>query len=105
MIRVVHFDGAVTVPGGANYGEGAPRGDLRDQSFAAADGWDIREVLPGVFSLSREGMSEPVTVGGYGYSYITAPTPEAGVSGDESDARGQVPEALPEPTTGKRRKR
>lgn len=75
MIRRVNFDGAVVIPGGADYGAGAPRGDLRDQSFDAADGWDIREVLPGVFSLNREGMPAPVTVGGYPYSVVRGPDP------------------------------
>lgn len=75
MIREVHFSGAVSIPKGANYGEGVPRGTLRDTSFTRADGWDIREVLPGVFSLSCEGMPAPVTVGGYGYSVVLEPEP------------------------------
>jgi hypothetical protein len=90
MIRVVHFSGAVTIPGGADYGAGAPRGDLRDQSFAAADGWDIREVLPGVFSLHRAGMPEPCTVGGYGYSVVTAPNPADVEAWNQAEAKSEA---------------
>jgi hypothetical protein len=67
----------VVIPLGKSMGGGLPRVDLRDQSFHLAEGWDIREILPGtgVFSLLCEGMDGPVTVGGYGYSYVCAPEP------------------------------
>lgn len=56
-------------------GAGEARHDVRDSTFTAADGWDIRETLPGVFSLHREGMPEVVTLGGYGYSYVRVALP------------------------------
>lgn len=66
------LDDIVVVADGRELG-GDHRSDLRDASFHASEGWEIRETLPGVFSLQREGMSEPVTIGGYGYSYVRAP--------------------------------
>lgn len=66
------LDDIVVVPAGMETGIGQPRVDYRDTSFHASEGWDIRETLPGVFSLLREGMPAPVTVGGYGYSYVRA---------------------------------
>lgn len=68
-IASLHLDDMVTVPGGKLMGEGLI-GDLRESTFRSADGWDIRETLPGVFSLSSEWAPEPVTIGGYGYSYV-----------------------------------
>ncbi len=70
MITAVYFDAQIVVPQGKSNGEGLPRVDLRETSFHASDGWDIRETLPGVFSLHIEGMTSPCTVGGYGYSYV-----------------------------------
>jgi hypothetical protein len=56
----------VAIPGWTPIAGGA---DSSEMTFHAADGWDIRETLPGVFSIWREGMDSPVTVGNYGYSY------------------------------------
>lgn len=71
----LHLDDMVVISLGKSVGTDQARVDLRDSSFHAADGWDIRETLPGVFSLVCEGMPEPVTVGGYGYSYVRANEP------------------------------
>ena len=72
MITALHLDDYVVVPGGKDLGSGVGRQDLRQTSFARDDGWDIREVLPGVFSVYQAGMLAPVTIGGYGYSYASA---------------------------------
>lgn len=64
------LDDTVVIPFGKDNGSGLPRTHVRDSSFQAEDGWDIRETLPGVFSITRDGMAEVVTIGGYGYSYV-----------------------------------
>ncbi len=90
MLASLWLDDLVVVRNG---GQSGPETyvDVRDSSFHREDGWDIRETLPGVFSLHREGMASPVTVGGYGYSYTTTPEPE--------------PVIVATDDTGKRRKR
>lgn len=70
-IATLHLDDLVVIPGGKVLGS-EHIVDLRSSSFLAADGWDIRETLPGVFSLNAEWLAAPVTVGGYGYSYTRA---------------------------------
>jgi len=65
---IVVIDGPITVAGG-------PPG-IREQRFHIDDGWDIRETLPGIFTLCRDDMTEPVTIGGYGYSYVRMPGEE-----------------------------
>lgn len=81
-LATLHLSGNVVIPEGRDLGPGQPRGDHRDQSFAASEGWDLRELQPGgVFYIRREGMSAPVHVGGLGYSYtelreqVTPPEP------------------------------
>lgn len=74
-IASLYLDDMVVIPLGKSVGTDQPRVDLRDASFHAADGWDIRETLPGVFSLVCEGMTEPVVLGGYGYTYVRAHEP------------------------------
>lgn len=79
----VYFDDIVVIPGGKDNGSGEGLQPLRESSFHAADGWSITMLTApaGVsFSLFREGMPAPVTVGGYGFSYVAAseePAPEA----------------------------
>lgn len=103
MIASIWFDDVVVIRGGQDYG--AHRGDLREQSFHAEDGWRIEERTKGEFQLWIAGMDRAVYVGGYGYSYILAPTLDVGVSDDQTSSEVQALEASPEPTTGKRRRR
>jgi hypothetical protein len=70
MIAILHLDDHVVIPMGRKLGEDT-LGELRSSSFMASDGWEIRETLPGVFSLTSAWLPEPVTIGGYGYSYTT----------------------------------
>lgn len=72
-IASLYLNGHIVVPEGQQLGPTQAYTTLREQSFHSHEGWDIRETLPGVFSLHHEGMSAPVTVGGYGYSYVAAP--------------------------------
>lgn len=80
-LATLHLDGNVVIPEGRDLGVGQPRGDHRDQSFSASEGWSLEEVTPGVFRIRCEGMSAAVTVGGHGYSYtelrepVTTPEP------------------------------
>lgn len=69
MIAQIYFDDMITVPRGRATGPDA-RATLQEQSFNAADGWQIIELSEGVFSLYVDGMTGPVTVGGYGYTYV-----------------------------------
>lgn len=71
----LYLDDTVVIHLGKDVGGGLPRQHVRDSSFQEADGWDIRETLPGTFSICREGMPKPVTIGGYGYSYVRADDP------------------------------
>ncbi len=68
-IAILNLDDTVVIPAGKQLGEDHFV-DLRDSVFRAVDGWDIRETLPGTFSLSAPWMPHSVTVGGYGYSYV-----------------------------------
>ncbi len=70
------LDDIVVIPDGRDCGGGMRNVDLRESSFRAEDGWDIRQTLPGEFTVYREGMAEPITIGGYGYTYKRMP-PEA----------------------------
>lgn len=70
-IAILHLDDHVAIPGGRQLGSTCDT--LRADLFSAADGWDIRETLPGTFSLSAPWMPHSVTVGGYGYTYTRAP--------------------------------
>lgn len=71
-IASLWLDDIVVVPGGRELG-GDHRTDLRDASFHASEGWQIHETSsPGVFTVQREGMTDPVIIGGYGYSYVKA---------------------------------
>ncbi len=70
MITALFLDCMVVIPQGKNVGGGMKRTELREQNFRSEEGWDIRETLPGVFSLNREGMDSPCTIGGYGYNYV-----------------------------------
>lgn len=79
-IASIYFDDIIVIPQGIQLGPTQPFTTLREQSFHAAEGWDIRETLPGTFSMLREGMSGPVTVGGYGYSYVREAEPEKPVT-------------------------
>jgi hypothetical protein len=71
----LYLDDMVVIPSSRSIGAGVPFADERSSSFHASDGWDIRETLPGTFSISREGMAHAVVVGGYGYSYVRAEEP------------------------------
>lgn len=71
-ISVLHLDDHVVIPKGRKLGEDT-LGELRASSFLASDGWVIRETLVGVFSLSAPWLPEPVTIGGYSYSYTVEP--------------------------------
>jgi hypothetical protein len=70
-LATLYFDDHVVIPGGRQLGD--MTGELRSDAFRSVDGWDIHETLPGVFSLVAPWMTEPVTIGGYGYSYTRAP--------------------------------
>lgn len=72
----LYLDDVIVVPKGKDLGGGSPRTDLRDSSFQAADGWQITQVSPGLFSLFTEGMPHAVMVGGYGYTYVPEPALE-----------------------------
>lgn len=84
-LRELHLDIAVVVPGAKNIAGGVNR--ITEQAFHVEDGWDLRETLPGVFSISREDMAEPVTVGGYGYTYVRMP--EEAAPAEEPKKRGK----------------
>lgn len=72
-LRCLYLDDAVVIPRSKDQGSGIPLTDTRDSSFHVDDGWDIRETLPGVFSITNAAMGERiVTIGGYGYSYERA---------------------------------
>lgn len=79
-LSALYLDDIVVIPAGKDMGAGQARTDLRDSSFHESEGWDIRETLPGVFSVLCDGMPSPVAIGGYGYSYVRAveapPPPE-----------------------------
>lgn len=85
-LRELHLDCAIVIPGAKNIAGGVNR--ITEQAFHIEDGWDVRETLPGVFSISRDDMAEAVTVGGYGYTYVRA-----------------EPETVPEAPEAKRKKR
>lgn len=70
-LAILNLDDMVVIPSGKRLGEDA-FGDLRDSVFRAVDGWDIHETLPGTFSVSAPWLDEPVTIGGYGYTYTRA---------------------------------
>jgi hypothetical protein len=68
-LRRLHLDDTVCVPQSKAMGDG-PLHDTRDSCFHVNDGWDIRETLPGVFTITNDLMgARSVTIGGYGYSY------------------------------------
>lgn len=71
MLRELHLDAVAVIPGAIDVSGGTAQ--KREQSFHADEGWDLREVLPGVFSISRADMPYAVTLGGYGYSYVAMP--------------------------------
>jgi hypothetical protein len=75
VIGSIYFDDIIVVPEGQRLGPTQAPTTLREQSFHAAEGWTIQETLPGTFTLQREGMSGPVTVGGYGFTYTKLPPP------------------------------
>lgn len=72
-LTCLYLDDSVVIPRSKNMGSGMPLHDTRDSSFHVNDGWDIRETLPGTFTITNEHMDGIVTVGGYGYSYERAP--------------------------------
>jgi hypothetical protein len=74
-LSAVYFDDTVCIPGGKDVGGGMARQDLRESTFSAADGWDITMLTEGGvhFSIFREGMERACIIGGYGYTYVTAP--------------------------------
>lgn len=71
-LATLNLDDIVVIPHGKKLGEDYFV-DLRDSVFRAEDGWDIHETLPGTFSLNAPWLAEPVTLGGYGYTYTRAP--------------------------------
>lgn len=76
-LRSLHLDDTVCIPQSKTVGDG-PLHDTRDSCFHIADGWDIRETLPGVFTVTNDLMvGRIVTIGGYGYSYEREPVAEA----------------------------
>lgn len=70
-LRELHLDAVAVIPGAVDIAGGTAQ--KREQSFHVDEGWDLREVLPGVFSISRADMPHAVTVGGCGYSYVALP--------------------------------
>lgn len=68
-LAALYLDDIVVIPGGAEVGHGQARVDCRDTSFHSEAGWSIEMPSPGVFTLHRPGMAQPVYVGGYGYAY------------------------------------
>lgn len=70
-LRELHLFDLVVIPGAIDVSGGTSQ--KREQSFHVDEGWDLRELLPGVFSVSREDMPHAVTVGGVGYSYVPMP--------------------------------
>lgn len=72
-LRSLYLDDTVCIPQSKTVGDG-PLHDTRDSCFHVNDGWDIRETLPGVFTITNELMAERiVTIGGYGYSFEREP--------------------------------
>lgn len=73
----LHLGDMVCIPLGRDNGSGAPRSDLRDQSFSVEEGW-VLEWLPKdrVFHVWREGMPDVVVVDEYGNSYVELPEPK-----------------------------
>ncbi len=69
----LHLDDTVVIPRSRLTGGGAPLSETRDSSFHMDDGWDIRETLPGIFTITNGHMADVVTIGGYGYSFCRAP--------------------------------
>lgn len=74
-IQSIWFDDLVVIAGAKDLGSAHAPQDLREQSFHASEGWDIEQAEAGVFRLFRAPMTKPVTVGGYGYSYVQADEP------------------------------
>lgn len=105
-IAVLNLDDHVVIPGGRILG-GESFGELRADVFRAVDGWDIRETLPGIFSISAAHLTEPVTIGGYGYSYtrerIEPVDTEAPIAGTEDMAAISASSAQRTQQRGKRR--
>jgi len=71
-LSILYFDDMITVPLGKVIGDNATA-DVCDSMFRAAEGWELFETAPGVFTLRAEHMPAPLTVGGHGYRYIEAP--------------------------------
>ncbi len=90
----LHLDDTVVIPRSRLTGGGAPLSETRDSSFHVDDGWDIRECLPGIFTITNGHMSDVVTIGGYGYSYVRATealTPEPDDNLGMMRAQGEMP--------------
>lgn len=73
-LAAVYFDDTVCIPSGKDVGGGVSRQDLRESTFSAADGWELRRVEKGVYSLWREGMERPKFVEGYGSTFDVEPS-------------------------------
>ena len=71
-LAILYFDDMITVPLGKVIGDNATA-DVCDSMFRAAEGWELFETAPGVFTLRAEHMPAPLTVGGHGYRYIAVP--------------------------------
>lgn len=82
-LRSLYLDDTVCIPQSKSVGDG-PLHDTRDAAFHVDDGWDIRETLTGVFTITNDAMGERiVTIGGYGYSYEREPEQLASDDGYE----------------------
>ncbi len=66
----LHLGDMVCIPLGRDNGSAQPRSDMRDQSFAAADEWELERLPDGTFRIWREGMPEVVNVDAYGNSWV-----------------------------------
>lgn len=95
-LAAVYFDDNVVIPGAKDTGGGMYQ-DLRESCFHAVDGWTIRRHCAQVYSLWREGMSEPAFVEGYGSTFRLDVAPN-------TEAEAWASYAKPEPEAKRPRK-
>lgn len=67
-LSLLMLDDLVPVPGYVRAQGGL--NTARENVFTFTDGWDIEHLGGGLFSVYRDGMEAPVTIGGYGFSFV-----------------------------------